>query len=373
MRVMKTYLFLAVLMLSSCKNRQNIDTIGLAEEEILLWENYVAKDNSKGKHIVLVSGDEEYRSEEALPQLAKILSEQHGFDCTVLFAQDPDKPGVINPNYRKNIPGMHLLEEADLVVWFTRFRALPAEQMEYFESYLLQGGPMLAIRTSTHAFNIEDDTSAFSHYSWNYKGNKEEWHAGFGKKILGETWFTHHGHHKHQSTRGIFPDKTKPNEILNGIENGSIWGPTDVYGVRTPIEGDAEIVLYGQTIDRKGEYDMNDIFYGMRETDSQIATEVNVNDDVSYDPNKTMPPIVWKKSYQLKGGKEGKTVTSTIGSSTDLLDEEVRRLFVNSSYYLLDMSIPKKAKVDLVGIYNPTAFKFQDDVYWEQKNLRIGQ
>ena len=43
----------------------------------------------KGKHIVLVSGDDEYRSEEACPQLAKILSKQHGFKCTVLFAIDP--------------------------------------------------------------------------------------------------------------------------------------------------------------------------------------------------------------------------------------------------------------------------------------------
>ena len=36
----------------------------------------------KGKHIVFVSGDEEYRSEEGLPMLAKILAERHGFKCT---------------------------------------------------------------------------------------------------------------------------------------------------------------------------------------------------------------------------------------------------------------------------------------------------
>ncbi len=42
----------------------------------------------KGKHIVLITGDEEYRSEEALPQLAKILARHHGFKCTVLFAID---------------------------------------------------------------------------------------------------------------------------------------------------------------------------------------------------------------------------------------------------------------------------------------------
>ena len=39
-----------------------------------------------GKNVVLISGDEEYRSEEALPQLAKILATRHGFTCTVLFA-----------------------------------------------------------------------------------------------------------------------------------------------------------------------------------------------------------------------------------------------------------------------------------------------
>ena len=50
----------------------------------------------QGKHVVLVSGDEEYRSEEALPQLAKILAKHHGFDCTVLFAVDDE--GVDHPD-----------------------------------------------------------------------------------------------------------------------------------------------------------------------------------------------------------------------------------------------------------------------------------
>src|SRR5437660_617455 len=74
----------------------------------------------KGKHVVLVSGDEEYRSEEALPQLAKILSRRHGFKCTVLFAIDP-KTGTIDPN-KSNIPGLEALDRADLMVLFTRFR-----------------------------------------------------------------------------------------------------------------------------------------------------------------------------------------------------------------------------------------------------------
>src|SRR5262249_38991779 len=75
----------------------------------------------KGKQIVLISGDEEYRSEETLPQLAKILATHHGFKCTVLFAIDP-KAGKVNPDVRNNIPGLEALRTADLMVIFTRFR-----------------------------------------------------------------------------------------------------------------------------------------------------------------------------------------------------------------------------------------------------------
>ena len=61
------------------------------------WVVYEGGDGpGKGKHVVLVSGDDEYRSEELLPQLGKILAKRHGFKCTVLFAIDP-ATGTINP------------------------------------------------------------------------------------------------------------------------------------------------------------------------------------------------------------------------------------------------------------------------------------
>src|SRR6266699_2166182 len=86
------------------------------------WVVYEGHDGpGKGKHVVLISGDEEYRSEEALPQLAKILARHHGFKCTVLFAIDPND-GTINPNKNNNIPGLEALQHADLMVIATRFR-----------------------------------------------------------------------------------------------------------------------------------------------------------------------------------------------------------------------------------------------------------
>src|SRR5262249_43169580 len=51
------------------------------------WVVYQGKKGpGQGRHIVFLSGDEEYRSEEGLPQLARILAVHHGFKCTVLFS-----------------------------------------------------------------------------------------------------------------------------------------------------------------------------------------------------------------------------------------------------------------------------------------------
>src|ERR1700722_9910243 len=109
---------------------------------------------AKGKRIVLISGDEEYRSEEALPQFAKILATHHGFQCTVLFAIDKD--GTINPNI-SNIPGLEALKTADLMIIFTRFRDLPDEQMKHIVDYVESGKPIIGMRAATHAFNIKAD------------------------------------------------------------------------------------------------------------------------------------------------------------------------------------------------------------------------
>src|SRR5207248_10983322 len=118
----------------------------------------------KEKHIVLISGDEEYRSEEALPQLGKILAKHHGFKCTVLFAIDP-KTGAINPNVNNNIPGLEALKSADLMIIATRFRDLPDKQMTYLAEYIESGKPIIGMRTATHAFSFAKNKSFFK-YHW---------------------------------------------------------------------------------------------------------------------------------------------------------------------------------------------------------------
>jgi len=284
----------------------------------------------EGKKVVLVSGDEEYRSEETLPQLGKILAVHHGFDCRVLFAINPDT-GNINPNVTDNIPGLKALETADLMVIFTRFRDLPPDQMEHIVNYVQSGRPIIGLRTATHAFRLPRG-ERYSRYSF----RSEEWPGGFGRQVLGETWIGHHGSHGEESTRGIMADGMEDEPITRGVEN--IWGPTDVYKVRLPLPGDSRPVILGQVLD------------GMKPDSPPVKGSKN-------DP---MMPVAWIKTYDPPEAQPARVFTTTMGASEDLRNEGLRRLLVNACYWAVDMedAIPAEAEVDIVGNYNPSSFGF---------------
>jgi hypothetical protein len=326
------------------------------------WVDYQgAAGPGHGKQIVLISGDEEYRSEEALPQLGKILARHHGFDCRVLFAIDPET-GIVDPVNRTNIPGMFALKNADLIIVFTRWRDLPDVDMQHVDDYLEAGKPVIGIRTATHAF-LPKPGSMWSYYSDQYHGAKPEWAGGFGRVVLGEHWINHHGSHKNESTRGIIAPGAANHPILRGIENGEIWGATDVYEVRLPLRGDSQPLVLGQVTARKGKYDESDRFYGMRPDDGP---------PVSGTKNHPMMPIAWTKTYEISGGKRGRAFCSTIGASVDLTNEAVRRLLVNAVYWGLGMEDkipPGGTNVDLVGDYEPTKFEFRTAEYWAKRHM----
>ena len=321
------------------------------------WVTYEGRQGpGHGKHVVLISGDEEYRSEEGLPMLGKLLAQRHGFKCTVLFAVDP-KTGEINPNYSKNIPGLEALDSADLMIIQTRFRALPDEQMKRIDEFLKAGKPVIGLRTATHAFS--GIAGPYERYNWNYKGPEGAWSQGFGRLVLGETWISHHGSHMNESTRGLVADGAKGNPILNGIADGEIWGSTDVYGVRLPLPGDSKALILGQSVKRSGpkKNPDDDPNFGMSPQDREPAPPTKDRNGKETDKNKPMMPIAWTKSYQLPGGKAGKSFTTTMGASTDLANEGLRRLLVNATYALLDLNVPEQADVTIVGEYKPTAYR----------------
>lgn len=292
------------------------------------------------KTIVLIAGDEEYRSEETFPQLARILAKRHGFNCIVLFPIDP-VDGTINPNVNSNIPGLENLKKADLLIMLIRWRDLPDDQMKQIIDYAESGRPMIGLRTATHPFNLKG--GPYLKYTWNSKDSDYE--GGFGRQVFGETWISHHGEHAKQGTRGIVATGQDSHPILRGIVPGSIFGPTDVYGVRLPLPGDSQPLVLGEITESL-------------EADSK---------PVEGSKNNPMMPIAWTKTYKTASGKSARVFTTTMGASQDFAYEGVRRMLVNAAYWSLGMEakIPAKSNVDFLGEFKPTKFGFRKNEDWK--------
>ena len=131
-----------------------------------VWAEGVVYQGEKGPgagmHVVLLAGDHEYRSEEALPALARILAKNYGFKCTTLFSVDPDS-GFIDPGC-SNVPGTGALAKADLMVIGFRLQNLPEDQMQQFIEQVLTSVPLGRIGepeevAAVAAFLLSDEAS----------------------------------------------------------------------------------------------------------------------------------------------------------------------------------------------------------------------
>jgi len=295
-----------------------------ASAENLVFEG---KDGpGKGKHVVLISGDEEYRSEESLPMLGKILSQRHGFTCTVLFTVDPEK-GYIDPNNQKNLPGLEALNDADLMIVATRFRTPSEEQMKPFDKYLDAGKPVIGLRTATHGFRGK----------WSF----------FGLQILGEQWVAHHGGHKREGCRGVIEESNAKHPVLNSVKD--VFVPSDVYTVKNLDETKATVLLRGavtETLDPASE-----------------AIDGPKNDPLQ--------ALAWLREYTAPGGAKGQAFCTTMGASVDLVSHDARRLVVNAAYHLTGLEVPEAANVDFVDPYYPSFYGFiRDKEFWPGRNLK---
>jgi len=274
-----------------------------------------------GEHIVLIASDHEYRSEEALPALARILAKRHGFKCTVLFGVN--EQGAIKPG-ESNVPGMEALRSADLMVVFTRFQNWPEDQMQHFVDYLRRGGPIVGMRTATHGFKIPAG-APFAKYSNGYPG--EEYKDGFGRQILGEKWAGHYGRNHRQSTRlDVVPEKAG-HPILRGVKE--MWVQCGGYQA-DPLQP-SDVLAMAQPL---------------------LGMEPDSDADPQYPP----VPGAWTRSYRGESGKAARVFTTTYGASNDLENEGFRRMLVNACYWAAGMedAISADADVSFVGPYHAT-------------------
>jgi hypothetical protein len=297
----------------------------------------------QGKHVVWLTGDEEYRSEEALPMLAKIASQRHGFRSTVLFALDSD--GTINPKNTRSLPDSAALDSADLIVMMLRFRQWPDEHMARFERALHRGVPIVAIRTSTHPFNGFPPDSRWAKWNYNNQG-------GFGREVVGETWVTHWGRHKAEATRGVIEPSQAAHPVLRDVSD--LFGETDVYEAYPPA--DATLLVRGLVLQTLAPDSPPATHSKRRARDKQMQP---VNDPPM--------PVVWTRVHTNETGTTNRVLATTMGSATDFENEGLRRLLINGLFWGLELDVPPRADVSYVDPYRPSFYGFDGF----RKGLRV--
>ena len=287
---------------------------------------YAGAEPRKGKKIVLIASDHEYRSEETLPALARILAKHHGFDCTVLFGLDDDGEIVAGSSH---IPGMEALAEADGLVMFGRFLAPKPEQMKHLDAYLKRGGPVVGLRTSTHAFNYKDKNDPYYKYHFRYSG--KDYDRGFGHQVLGQTWVGHYGKNHQQSTRITVVPEQAGNPILRGVKDVHVQAG----GYNAEPADDWTVLTMAQPL-------------------------MSMKPDGDPDPAKPPMASEWTRAYQGENGAEGRVFTSLYGASEDILNDGYRRLVINGIYWSLGLEDQIKAdsKIGFAGPYRPNTFGF---------------
>jgi glycerophosphoryl diester phosphodiesterase/type 1 glutamine amidotransferase len=251
---------------------------------------------AKAPRVVFVTGDDEYRSEITMPMIAAILEKQ-GFSTAIARA-------VPRPQVRDNIEGLEALDNADLMVMFTRFRALPDAQLRRIQAFVDSGKPIVGLRTSTHAFLYPPGNP---HAALN---------DGFGIEMFGQKWITHHGHLSSTDVAIASANGTHP--VLRGVTpfHAFSW----LYHV-APIAGEGNTVLLE-------------------------GTTVNSNHAKRFDQYPPTQPVAWTRQH-----KGGRVFFTTLGHPTDFDQPSMRRLLVNGIYWALGRDVPASAPVDIVGPY----------------------
>jgi type 1 glutamine amidotransferase len=173
---------------------------------------------------VVIAGEGEYQSDRTMRQVADDLERDLGHKVTYcvpdLLADAPNFP-------LSRIVGLDALAGAQLLVIYTRFRQLPNEQMDRIAKYIREGGPVVALRTSTHAFHYPPASP------WS------DWNDGFGREVLGSPWVSHHGH---SSTTNVSRIAGVEHPVLENVEE-SFWSPSWLYNVK--LEPDCRPLLNG--------------------------------------------------------------------------------------------------------------------------------
>jgi type 1 glutamine amidotransferase/nicotinamidase-related amidase len=165
-------------------------------------------------HIAFVIAEDEYEAHLTLPAFAEQHLTVGGHYAFNFIRSDEDE-----------IDGIEQIRDADLLVLYVRRRHVPESQLDAVRDHLNAGKPLIALRTSSHAF--------------------ETW-TEFDPEVLGGNYSGHHGNHPPEdpSTWVKVTPQASGHPVVAGLPNAPFQAESWLYKTK-PLAGDVTPLMTG--------------------------------------------------------------------------------------------------------------------------------
>ena len=191
--------------------------------EILGDETMFRFPEDERPHLVIVTAEDEYQTEETLPAFA-LAELGRAFKISLVFG---------DAEVRETLPGVEVVKHADVLLLSVRRRNLPPEQLDLFRAHLDTGKPLVAIRTASHPFHQRDKAPG---------PGLDEW-RDFDASVLGGNYTGHHGNEIR--TFATVAEGASDHPILARIAPEEFATFGSLYQ-NTPLPAGAEILMTGR-------------------------------------------------------------------------------------------------------------------------------
>jgi type 1 glutamine amidotransferase len=180
---------------------------------VFLGVGVSAKAQQTPLKVCLVSGSEEYKSDDTLAQFKKYLEAHYPVQVTMIKAIGFE-----------SLPGLEALDDCDVALFFTRRLTIKGEQLEKVKKYALSKKPLVGVRSASHGF--------------------QNW-LDFDKVVYGGNYKGHTAHNKPMTAMVASASKDHP--VLEGVGD-SIQTNMGLYRT-APVAKDAEVLMNATVYD----------------------------------------------------------------------------------------------------------------------------
>ncbi len=244
--------------------------------------------------VAFISAENEYHTNQRFPEFAHELLLTKNVNCEFALGIPVAEGFGVH-----NIENLQILKDADLTITCIRRRALEPEKMELIKAYMSSGKPLLAIRTSSHAFDAKGNVSRSGGgvVASNIPVSDQlaQW-PEFDRDVLGGNYQGHYGHLKKGTDVSLVPGMEN-HPLLKGVPGEGFISPGWLYINRPLRSSNVQVLLTGSI------------------------------------PGQPVQPLLW-----INNSEKGKVIYTSLGHWDDWQIESFRNIMFNIVDFLLQSS-----------------------------------